>query len=338
MDDLTNNITQLLKQQNRHIGQDSVQECNDSAVVLAYRTEIRDAHAYLLCSQGKLIRPLLILLIAGWIGGDDAVQLAYPAALSIECVHTYSLVHDDLPCMDNDTLRRGCPTTHVIYGDAKALLVGDGLLSAAFSILSRNINKIKSDLLIELIQSLSEACGSDGMIFGQWLDISEPKFPPMEHMTESEKSCVFHTIHKNKTGKLFASCFEMGFLCGVYASQKHKEVSDLFAANDKETIQNQFYDLGIDIGLSFQITDDILDVTQNSETLGKTSGKDAAQNKWNAVKVFGLEHAVDYARTIQNHVCTKLHHLNDTYFKNDKNLVYFQNLLALTEKISQRQS
>lgn len=334
---LTETIAQLLKQQ---ISDDILPDrCAKESLLAHYGQEILEAHLYLLCSHGKLVRPLLVALTAGCINGEGAVQLSYPAGLSIELVHTYSLLHDDLPCMDNDTIRRGQPTTHLVYGEAKALLVGDGLLTAAFSILSQNTNKyFTADLAIELIHSLSHACGASGLIFGQWLDISEPEFPPVDTLTESEKRHIFQTIHKNKTGKLFGACFAMGFACGMHSLQCTTHKKEMFSVTEKQKIQKQFYNIGLDIGLSFQITDDILDMTQNSETLGKTSGKDVMQNKWNAVKIFGLEKAIQYANQTLTCAIQQYQQLYDACFKQDQNMNYYQTFLEFVENLSQRKS
>jgi len=240
--------------------------------------------------------------------------------------------------MDNDTLRRGQPTTHVVYGEAKGLLVGDGLLTAAFEILSENADSHTADLIVKLTHVLSRACGGTGMILGQWLDISEAQFPPLETLSEKEKSSVFHAIHKNKTGKLFAACFQMGFLCGLHALQEQKQSAQLFSLDEKNKIQKRLYEIGLDIGLSFQIMDDILDVTQNSETLGKTSGKDTIQNKWNAVTVFGLENAKQYANEILNRAQKDLDHIYKTHFICDQNSPYFESLMDFIVKIAKRNS
>lgn len=337
MIELTKKIAQLLKQNAAHIVKSDFESCAEQSILAKYQQEITDAHLYLLCSQGKLIRPLFVLLTAGCIGDESAVHVAYPAALSVECVHTYSLVHDDLPSMDNDTTRRGQPTTHVVYGDAKALLVGDGLLTTAFEILSQSTNEYCTpNLAIELIRSLSHACGSSGMIFGQWLDISEPQFPPIETLTELDKLKIFQTIHKNKTGKLFAACFEMGFLCGLQSLEHENSKKTLFSIEEKKQIQKKFYNIGLDIGLSFQIIDDILDVTQNSETLGKTSGKDLAQNKWNAVTILGLEKATQLADEAISRAKQNFQELYVTYFKQNQNAIYYLNFLELLDHLMKR--
>lgn len=337
MIELTKTVAQLLKQKASLIVKFDAENCAKQTILAQYQNEITDAHLYLLCSQGKLLRPLFVLLTAGCVGDESAVQLAYPAALAVECVHTYSLVHDDLPCMDNDRTRRGKPTTHVVYGDAKALLVGDGLLTMAFEILSQNTNDFFTPhLAIELIRSLSHACGSSGMIFGQWLDISEAQFPPVDTLSESDKIQIFQTIHKNKTGKLFAACFELGFLCGLQTLDRANTKEILFSFEEKQKIQKQFYTIGLDIGFSFQIIDDILDVTQNSETLGKTSGKDIEQNKWNAVTIFGLEKATQLADEAINRAKQNFAELYVTYFKQNQNAIYYQNFLELLNHLLKR--
>lgn len=285
-------------------------EIDTHLLLKKYAQEILDAHLYLLCAPGKLIRPLLVMLTAGCIGGTRAVQTALTPALAVELVHTYSLIHDDLPCMDNDHLRRGQPTTHVVYGDAKALLVGDGLLTAAFEILCHPRGQSDNNLLrIQLIQSLSKAIGPRGMIWGQWLDMSQNQLSQSALESEDFDWKLFKEIHINKTGKLFGACFEMGFLCGL------NEFNHLYSDQKIQQIKNEFVQIGLDIGLAFQIVDDILDATQNSHTIGKTAGKDVQQNKLTAIKILGLEQSKKYAIEYLNTATMNFQHLIEKNFK-----------------------
>ncbi|MBX9702678.1 MAG: polyprenyl synthetase family protein [Silvanigrellaceae bacterium] len=165
--------------------------------------EIAQAHKYPLCAGGKRIRPLLTLLMAGVLNGESGVENAMDCALAVELIHTYSLVHDDLPSMDNDALRRGKPTSHVVYGEAKALLIGDGLLTEAFQVALRNPKQHSG----AIAQSLSLGSGPRGMIYGQWLDLS---FTGAKELTWEQ----LEHIHTYKTGYLIGTSLELGFLCG----------------------------------------------------------------------------------------------------------------------------
>ena len=269
-----------------------------------YLQEINAAHFHLYQAGGKLVRPLLLVLTAGCFGGARGVSNALSPAAAVECAHTYSLVHDDMPCMDNDSLRRGQPTVHTVYGEAKGLLVGDGLLTASFEILSNSRSldknlKRRSDLILQLMQIFSNAVSMNGMIFGQWLDISEAEFQEkLFSQTSEEIWQVFQTIHQNKTGKLFAACLVMGFLCGVFSSRLQDSVNEL------ERRKRELFQIGLDIGMVFQVMDDILDVTQAKEQLGKTAQKDITQNKLTAVSLLGLEAAQEYANKLTKKVCT----------------------------------
>ncbi|APJ04174.1 polyprenyl synthetase family protein [Silvanigrella aquatica] len=256
------------------IAADSIAQCDH------FYSEISKAYTYPLQAGGKRIRPLLTLLCAGALGGSEALEVAQKSALAIEKIHTYSLVHDDLPCMDNDDLRRGLPTTHKVYGEAKALLVGDALLTEAFSLLAKTVwHKNQNALyLSHLIEDLAEGAGASGMIWGQWLDIS---LTGATHVTWEQMECV----HKNKTGKLLGSCLALGGICGISTWEQTISQQDLYSFRKK------MKEAGVFIGLSFQIRDDILDATKTNEELGKTAGKDEIQNKFTAVKLLGIEKA-----------------------------------------------
>ena len=228
-------------------------------------SKVKDAMKYSLLAGGKRIRPLLMLRIIQSYGLNYHDYL--DAACAIEMIHTYSLIHDDLPGMDNDDLRRGKPTCHRQFDEATAILAGDGLLNeAANVILKANYN---SELKIALLSILYQASGVNGMILGQALDI---KF---ENKKANRKE--LDLIHHHKTGDLISASMQMGALVAN--------------VNDLET----FKEIGYKIGLAFQIQDDILDVVGNSELLGKNVGSDIENNKSTYVTLMGVEKSQEIA-------------------------------------------
>lgn len=282
-------------------------------------SEISAAYTYPLKAGGKRVRPLFTLLCAGAFGGLNAIELARKSALAIEKVHTYSLVHDDLPCMDNDDLRRGLPTTHKIYGEAKALLVGDGLLTQAFSLLATTkFDHSNSNRYISyLVEDLSEGAGTQGMIWGQWLDItltgaSQVTWEQMEQ------------VHKNKTGKLIGASLSLGFICGISTLN-----NDDIQENNLIELRKSMKEVGILIGLSFQIIDDILDATKSDLDLGKTAGKDEIQQKFTAIKLLGIEKAEQLSITYTEKAILLLKTIfSNPSFKNLNNeALHFQKIL-----------
>ncbi len=226
-------------------------------------SSIHRAMRYSLFAGGKRIRPILAMAAARAVS-DSPVGVANAAA-TLELIHTYSLIHDDLPALDNDDLRRGRPTCHKVFGDAMAILAGDALLTLAFEVLSR-LKHIDAERRIRLVEELSRASGTvGGMIGGQVNDIEGERKPPTALLLES--------IHKAKTGALLRASVRMG---GIYAG----------ASTDELAALSQY---GEHIGLAFQIIDDVLDVEESSEALGKTAGKDQAQQKITFPAVYGLE-------------------------------------------------
>lgn len=202
---------------------------------------------YSLSAGGKRIRPILSIASCEAVGGrtEDVI----PAAIAIEMIHTYSLIHDDLPAMDNDDLRRGKPTNHKVFGEATAILAGDGLLTLAFGILSGVSNSMK------IIHEIALAAGPEGMVGGQQLDIeNEGKNIDVKALEE---------LHRRKTGALILAAVRSGGIAGGAA----------------ETQLSALTDYGMKIGLAFQIADDILDLEGDVEYIGKSIGKDAKQNK-----------------------------------------------------------
>ncbi|MBV9158631.1 MAG: polyprenyl synthetase family protein [Acidobacteriaceae bacterium] len=230
---------------------------------------IHRAMRYSLFAGGKRIRPVLAIAAARAV--SDSPDGVENAAATLELIHTYSLIHDDLPALDNDDLRRGRPTCHKVFGDALAILAGDALLTLAFEVLSR-LKHIPANRKIRLVEELSQAAGTvGGMIGGQVNDIEGEGQTPTTLLLES--------IHRAKTGALLRASVRMG---GIYAGVSGDELAAL----------SQY---GEHTGLAFQIIDDVLDVEESSEALGKTAGKDEAQQKITFPAVYGLERSREMA-------------------------------------------
>jgi len=224
---------------------------------------IHKAMRYSLFAGGKRIRPLLAIASAEAV--RDEPSGIPSAACALELIHTYSLIHDDLPALDNDDLRRGRPTCHKVFGDAMAILAGDSLLTLAFEVLAK-LDQATAETQVALIAELATASGTiGGMIGGQVNDIEGENKPPTAALLES--------IHRAKTGALLRASVRMG---AIFAGANQNQLGALTS-------------FGEHAGLAFQIVDDILDVEQPSETLGKTAGKDAAQHKITFPAVYGLE-------------------------------------------------
>ncbi len=225
---------------------------------------IFDAMSYSLFAGGKRLRPIIMLLVCDMLGGNE--KEALPFACALEMIHTYSLIHDDLPAMDNDDLRRGKPTNHKVFGEALAILAGDSLLNMAFEITSSAETKAPKKTL-RAIKELSRASGALGMIGGQVIDI------------ESENKEISHDVllklHSLKTGAIIRAAGIIGAVLSGASEEEIKAV-DGFCLN---------------LGLAFQIQDDILDVSGNEETLGKPIGSDIENHKTTFVTLFGLEKA-----------------------------------------------
>ena len=231
---------------------------------------IHRAMRYSLFAGGKRIRPILFLEAARSVAGD--VPGAADAACSLEFIHTYSLIHDDLPALDNDDYRRGKLTNHKVFGEAMAILAGDALLTIAFEVLSK-LEHADASQRSRMIAELATASGTvGGMIGGQVADLEGEGKPPEAELLE--------TIHRAKTGALLRASVRMG---AIYASASEAQIEALSC-------------YGEHIGLAFQIVDDILDVEESSEGLGKTAGKDAAQGKITFPAVYGLARSHEMAR------------------------------------------
>jgi geranylgeranyl diphosphate synthase type II len=230
---------------------------------------IHRAMRYSLFAGGKRIRPLLAIAAAEAV--SPAPAGIESAACALELIHTYSLIHDDLPALDNDDLRRGRPTCHKVFGDAMAILAGDALLTLAFEVLSK-LDNVDACRRVELIRELSTAAGTvGGMIGGQVNDIEGEGQVPTAPLLES--------IHRAKTGALLRASVRMG---AIYAGADSDQLAALTG-------------FGQHVGLAFQIVDDVLDVEQSSEALGKTAGKDAAQKKITFPAVYGIERSREMA-------------------------------------------
>ena len=230
---------------------------------------IHKAMRYSLFAGGKRIRPVLAISAARAV--SDSPDGVENAAVTLEMIHTYSLIHDDLPAMDDDDLRRGRPTCHKVFGEAMAILAGDALATLAFEVLS-DLPLVSAERRILLVEELSRASGTvGGMIAGQVHDMEGVHRAPTAHLLE--------LIHRAKTGALIRASVRMG---AIYAGATEDELKALTA-------------YGEHIGLAFQIVDDVLDVEQSSESLGKTAGKDQAQHKITFPAVYGLERSREMA-------------------------------------------
>lgn len=229
---------------------------------------IHRAMRYSLLSGGKRLRPLLCCAASEACGGT--ARMALPAACAVEMIHAYSLIHDDLPCMDDDDLRRGRPTSHKVFGEGMAVLAGDALLTEAFAVVSA-ARPARSFTVADLVAELARAAGSRGLIAGQVADLEA------EGLRPSEPALYF--IHAAKTGMLLRASLKLG---AMSAGAKRSQVNAL----------DRF---GFCLGLAFQIQDDILDATQTAKKLGKTAGKDAAAGKLTFPALFGLDQSRELA-------------------------------------------
>ena len=231
-----------------------------------------EAMRYAVLDGGKRLRPLLVLAACQAVSGQASAALR--AAVAVELIHAYSLVHDDMPCMDNDVLRRGKPTVHVQYGQALAMLAGDAMQALAFEVLTA-ADDVPLPVQARLCGLLARAAGHAGMAGGQAIDLASVGRPLAEE--------VLRDMHRRKTGALLKASVMMGAACGEASPR---------AARSLEAY-------GEAVGLAFQVVDDILDVTQPSEVLGKTAGKDQQNNKPTYVSLLGLDGARAYAQDLR---------------------------------------
>ncbi|RUM61502.1 MAG: polyprenyl synthetase family protein [Persephonella sp.] len=245
-----------------------------------------DAMAYSVKAGGKRLRPILVIESVKSINTLMDIKLFIDIVVAVEFIHTYSLIHDDLPAMDDDDLRRGKPTCHKVFGEAIAILAGDGLQSYAFELISQN-KSIKSDRLIKIINSLAHGTGIFGMVAGQSADIL------------SEKENSFNDvefIHKHKTAKFIQSCCYIG---GLIADGTEEQL---------EALKNY----GLYIGLAFQIQDDILDEIGDEKKLGKRTHKDREKNKLTYPSIYGLEKSKKLAKEYVEKAINEIKVLNNS--------------------------
>nr|QSL83312.1 geranylgeranyl diphosphate synthase like 1 chloroplastic [Nigella sativa] len=249
-----------------------VNQALDEAVPLRHPLKIHEAMRYSLLAGGKRVRPILCIASCELVGGDE--EAAYPIACSLEMIHTMSLIHDDLPCMDDDDFRRGKPTNHKAFGEETAVLAGDALLSLAFEHVAVRSVGVPADRVVRVIAELGKAVGSDGLVGGQIVDIaSEGKQIDLGEL---------EYIHVHKTAVLL----EAAVVSGVIMGGGH--------VDDIERLRKY----ARYIGLLFQVVDDILDVTMSSEELGKTAGKDLITDKATYPKLMGIEKAKEFANLL----------------------------------------
>ena len=243
---------------------------------------LQEAMAYSLLAGGKRLRPVLVLLACEACGGDR--RSAMPAACALEMVHTYSLIHDDLPAMDDDDLRRGRPTNHVVYGEALAILAGDGLLTLAFELLARDVHPPQA--AAACCVDLARAAGMIGMVGGQVADLEA------EHRTDLTLDQL-EQVHRRKTGCLLSCALTMGAR---------------IAGADQET-RDALAEYGRCLGLAFQITDDLLDIAGDLKIMGKAVQKDAAHGKLTYPSLLGVEASREHARRQIEQACRSLSRL-----------------------------
>jgi geranylgeranyl diphosphate synthase type II len=240
---------------------------------------LHDAMAYSLLAAGKRLRPRLVILACAASGGDESAAL--PAAAAVEMVHTYSLIHDDLPAMDDDDLRRGRPTCHKAFGEATAILAGDALLTLAFHTLG---NKYPAKTAAGCVVELAAGAGANGMVGGQVLDLAWEN-------RQDGGIAELEAIHATKTGALFRACLRMG---GWVAQGERPNGPD-------DKITGAFDEFGRSFGLMFQITDDLLDVEGDALSAGKRVGKDARRGKLTYPGLLG----VDESRQLAQQLCQR---------------------------------
>ena len=269
-------LNSYLKQQ-----KDVVEQALDKSIAIARPEKIYEAMRYSLLAGGKRLRPILCLATCDLMGGTEA--MAMPTACALEMIHTMSLIHDDLPAMDNDDFRRGKPTNHKVYGEDIAILAGDGLLAYAFEFVATQTKNVAPENIIRVVAALGRTVGAAGLVGGQVLDLE----------SEGKSDITAETlsfIHTHKTGALLETSVVSG---AMLASADEGDIERLsnYAKN---------------IGLAFQIIDDILDITATDEQLGKTAGKDLQAQKATYPSLWGLEKSRLKARELVDNAIAQL--------------------------------
>jgi farnesyl diphosphate synthase len=283
-----------------------VEQALSSGIAAQSPAELGQAMRYAVLDGGKRLRPLLVLATAEAVGDAPSSPAALKAACAIELIHAYSLVHDDMPCMDNDVLRRGKPTVHVQFGEAQALLAGDALQTLAFEFLTPQDASVSAAVQAACVGLLARASGYQGMAGGQAIDLASVG----QRLTEDQ----LRQMHRLKTGALLLCSVQMGAAC---------------VAGVPAPVQAALQRFGEALGLAFQVVDDVLDVTADSATLGKTAGKDEAADKPTYVALMGLDAAKAYADAL---AAQAMQALDDTGLPDDR----LAALRALTAMVVER--
>jgi len=239
---------------------------------------LRKAMAHSLLAGGKRLRPLLTIASSELFPNNDPDPM--PAACAVECIHTYSLIHDDLPSMDDDSLRRGVPTCHIVFGEAVAILAGDALLTEAFNIISSAYTN-HPETASSVVREMASAAGCSGMVGGQVLDIIKEN--PSDYSADETGNIDLGKVHEMKTGALIRACFVIG---GIIGGGGEKDIKTLASCGSKT-------------GLAFQVIDDCLDATGTDSQLGKNAGSDARKGKGTFVELMGIDKARRYANELK---------------------------------------
>ena len=248
-------------------------------------SRLYEAMRYSVMNGGKRVRPLLVYAACEALNGNR--DNARGAACAVELIHAYSLVHDDLPAMDNDELRRGLPTTHIAFDEAYAILAGDALQSLAFAaICNPELSPVATDLRLSMTMELAKAAGAEGMVGGQAIDLSA-----VGHKLDQ---AALENMHQHKTGALIAASIRLGALASNHATPEYLAILDQYARA---------------IGLAFQVQDDILDLTGDTATLGKPQGSDLEQDKPTYPSLMGLAAAKTYAQQLHDQANSALQQL-----------------------------
>ncbi|KAJ9703380.1 hypothetical protein PVL29_004956 [Vitis rotundifolia] len=251
----------------------SVNKALDDAVPIREPVKVHQSMRYSLLAGGKRVRPVLCIAACELVGGDEAT--AMPAACAVEMIHTMSLMHDDLPCMDNDDLRRGKPTNHKVFGENVAILAGDALLAFAFEHMATATVGVPPGWIVRAVGELAKSIGSEGLVAGQVVDICSEglKDVGLEHL---------EYIHVHKTAALLEGAVVLGAILGGGSNEEIEKLRKFARC----------------IGLLFQVVDDILDVTKSSQELGKTAGKDLVADKLTYPKLLGIEKSLELAEQL----------------------------------------